>query len=249
MIKLNLLPSYVLEVRKIRNVIITFLILLALEGGIIYKAYTDLQLQETWFTNDKAYFTKRIEEIKAAKSARDAIKGQAGIYRPYIDFFGRKAIIEYNNAIAATLLDAANAITTGQKEKPWFDELVVNKDGAVTAKGKIKGMISFLDYYFKMKESGYTLAPKAQPAASWNRSQWTLYDTLDVEVSGKVSKAFPAKPTPPGEKPIAPKDLYVPYKSTGGGAAAGGAPAGGAPAAAGGPAGAGGAAAGGAPGP
>jgi len=220
-IKLNLLPSYVLEARKIRNVIIAFFVLLALEGGIIYKAYTDLQLQEKWFTSDKVYFSQRTTEIKAAKSARDAIKGQSGIYRPYIEFFGRKAIIEYNNAIAATLLQAANDITSGQKDKPWFDELIVGKDGTVTANGKIKGMISFLDYYFAMKEKSYSLAPQAKPAASWNRSQWTLYDTLDVALTGKVSKTFPTKPALPGDKPVAPGELYVPYKAAAAAPAAG----------------------------
>lgn len=238
MIKLNLLPSYVLEARKIRNVIIAFFVLLALEGGIIYKAYTDLKLQETWFTTDKNYFTQRTQAIKTAKQARDAIKGQSAIYRPYIEFFGRKAIIEYNNAIAETLLQAANDITSGQKDKPWFDELVVGKDGAVTAKGKIKGMISFLDYYFAMKDKNYTLAPQARPAASWNRSEWTLYDTLDVQLSGKVAKAFPTKPALPGDKPAAPGDLYIPFTAGAAAPAGTAAPAaggtGGAPAAGGG---------------
>jgi len=206
-IKLNLLPSYVLEVRKIRNVIVAFLILLALEGGVIYKAYIDLQAQEKWFTEDKPYFTKRIAEIKAVKSERDKIKGQVGVYRPYIEFFGRDAIIKYNDAIAASLLQAANDITSNQQDKPWFDALTVKKDGTVEAKGKINGMISFLDYYFAMKEKSYTLVPKAQPAASWNRSQWTLSATLDVEVTGKVAKPIPDKPKLPGEAPVTPGDL------------------------------------------
>lgn len=205
MIKLNLLPSYVLEARKIRNVIIAFLVLLALEGGVIYKAYIDLQAQEKWFTQDKEYFTKRIAEIKAVKAERDKIKGQKDIYRPYLDFFGRKAIIEYNDAIASALLQAASDITSNQQEKPWFDSLTVKKDGSVEAKGKIKGMISFLDYYFAMKEKNYALVPKAKPAASWNRSQWTLGDTLDVELTGKA-KALPDKPKAPSEA-VTPLDL------------------------------------------
>jgi len=220
-IKLNLLPQYVIEARRIRVVVILFLVLLGLEGGIIYKAYIDLQAQETWFTNDKNYFTDRTKMIQGKKQERDLWKGKKDIYRPYIDFFTRNAIIQYNEGIAAAIEEAANTVGSGQT---WFDSLSVTKDGQATATGHIVGMLNFLDYYFKMKPKGFTLVPQARPAPSYARDKWTLNDELPILVSGKITRTFPAKPTIPGETPVTPDKLYIPWGGTaapaGGGTAA-----------------------------
>lgn len=221
MIKLNLLPQYVIEVRRIRVVIVLFLVLLVLEAAIIFKAYTDLNLQVAWYTSDMKYFTDRTAMIQQEKSARDALVEEAKIYRPYIDFFTRNAIIKYNDEIAASLAEAANAIGGG---KTWFDSLTVAKTGEVAATGHIKGMINFLDYYFVLKAKMFTLIPQAQPARSPAQKDWTIYNELPVQVTGKITKIFPAAPGVPAT-PDTPDKLYVP--NGGGGAAAGGAPAGG----------------------
>lgn len=208
MIKLNLLPQYVIEVRRIRVVIIVFLVLLGLEGAIVYQAYADLQLQETWFTKDKDYFAQRADMIKAEKKTRDDLANQAKIYRPYIEFFTRNAIIEYNDKIAFSIEKAANTIGGGL---PWFDVLTVTKAGDVTARGQIKGMINFLDYYWKMKDVSFTLVPQARPAPS--PAQPTLQDELPIIISGKISDTFPEKPGVPGETPLQPGQLYIPAQS------------------------------------
>jgi len=207
-IKLNLLPSYVIEARRIRTVVILFVVLLALEGGIVYQAYSDMQKQIDWYTKDKEYFAQRTTMVKGEKEKRTKLENESKVYEPYINFFSRDAIITYNNDIATVIEEAANAVSGGPKAQPWFDDLTVKKGGEVSANGRIKGIINFLDYYWKMKEVSFTLTPQARPAPS--PAQPTLNDELRVIVSGKIAKSFPTAPTMPPGKPALPGDLYTP---------------------------------------
>lgn len=202
MIKLNLLPQYVIEVRRIRTVVIAFLVLLAVEGGIVYKAYLDLNAQIAWFKQDQQYFTARTAEIKAAKAEAEGIKGKTGVYAPYIAFFTRAAIVQYNDGVAKSLEDVSLDITGG---KAWFNNFSLKKTGEVTINGQIDGLMNFLDYYFKMKDKNYTITAAALPAAS--PSKPTMTQQVPIAMAGKVKNAIPAEPTPTGEKPVPPSDL------------------------------------------
>lgn len=227
MIKLNLLPSYVIEARRIRTVIVVFIVLLGIEGGLIFKAYTDMQAQEAWFKADKEYYVKRKQTIDASVAAATAWKGNSGAYATYNSFFTRDAVIEYNNKIALCLEEAAELVGGG---KAWFTSLNISKD-ELTVTGKINGLMNFVNYYFRMSDAGLLVVPAAQPAASPNKP--TLGQQVPLSISGKLKKN--AVPEPPGlpDTPELPSDLYKQAGSTPapGAAPAAGAPAAGAPAA------------------
>ena len=221
MIKLNLLPQYVVEARRIRTVIVIFLVLLGLEAGVVYQAFTDLRKREVWFNMDKNYFTQRTTKIAGVKMTRDNLKGQSAVYRPYIDFFTRNAIMQYNDAIATSLEEVARTIGGG---RAWFNTLTVNKDGSVLVTGQIRGLLNFLDYYYRMKDVGYAIVPAAQPASS--PSNPTLNQLVPINMAGTVQSKLPDKPAAPGEAPVTPDKLYIP---AGGGGAPAAPPAGGPP--------------------
>lgn len=222
MIKLNLLPRYVIEVRRIRIVIILFVALLALEGGVVYQAYADMQKQIDWYTKDKDYFTQRATMVKGEKDKRTKLEGDSKVYEPWIKFFRRDAIIKYNDQVATAIEKTANTVSGGPEARPWFDGLTVKSSGDVSANGRIKGMINFLDYYWKMKEANLTLTPQARPAPS--PAQPTLNDELSVAISGKIADAaFPTAPEGiPSEKPKLPGELFNPFTSGSGAPRAGG---------------------------
>ena len=243
MIKLNLLPQYVAEARRIWIVIITFLVLFAFVGGGTYLGYTGLVAQEGWFGKDQKYFEERTEMIKKEKQATDALKSKAGIYDPYIKFFSREEVLEHNKSIAETLDEAAKTIVGDpMATPPWFNTMTVSKEGEVEVEGQIRGLMNFLDYYFKMKDKSFAIAPAAIPAPSPNRP--TMEQLVALKVTGTLTKKFAAPPTAPGEV-LTPENLYTPAGGTPaaggtsgagrGGPGAGGGPAPGRPGAGGGP--------------
>ncbi len=227
MIKLNLLPSYVIEKRRIRTVIVVFLILIGVEAGVVFKAYADLQAVEKWFKDDAPYFTKRADMINAEKTKATTWETQAKVYEPYISFFTRGAVIDYTNGIATSLAEAGKLVGGG---KAWFDKLTITGN-AVEYEGHIKGLMEFVNFYFKAKASTppLTVEPLAIPAPS--PSQPTMNQEVVLKVKGTVTAGLPAAPGPVGEA----AETNLLYHSASGAApeagAAAGAPAG-APAAA-----------------
>lgn len=217
MIKLNLLPQYVIEYRRIRLLIIVFVVALVFEGGIVFKAYTDLKAQAAWFVNDKSYYDTRQKKIADAKAKADAAEAKQNSYKPYNDFFQRDAVLKYNHQMVACLQEVAGLV--GGQPAAWFDDLTLDKS-SVTMHGKIKGLMNFVNFYFKMKDTGMKLEPAAQPASSPKSP--TLNQEVALQVSGSIKSALPDKPPlPQGETPKTPGDLYIPYK---GASAPGGAP-------------------------
>lgn len=241
MIKLNLLPSYVLEAKRIRNVIVIFVVLLLLEGGIVFQAYLDLTAQEAWFPKDQKYFEERTAMIQKEKATTKALQDKVNVYDPYIKFFTRGEVITYNNTIATSIEEAAKAVGGS---KAWFSTMTI-KGKDVTVNGRIKGLMNFLNYYFAMKTKGFKITPAAKTAASPDRP--TLNQEVPLAMTGSITTSLPDPPKAPGDAGAAYTSLFqaagaAPAAGAGGAApAAGGAGApAGAPAgaAAGGPAGA-----------
>ena len=206
MIKLNLLPQYIIEFRRIRTVILVFVITLAIEGGVVFKVYSDLQAQEVWFTKDKAYYDTRTTMINGEKSKADAIAGKAGKYASYIEYFTRKPAVDNANGIAKVLEEAAQKL--GKTSASWFDEITIDK-GTVSANGNINGLMNFVNFYFKMKKASFTVTPAAQPAPTPADAKVTMAQTVPLTISGTVS-AMPTAPAPPEATPSIPADLYKP---------------------------------------
>ena len=122
MIKLNLLPQYVIEFRRIKVLVIFFVIILALEGGVVIKAYLDLKNQAAWFTKDKSYFDTRKAMIDKEVAEAGEWKKNSTAYTSYIDFFSRGAVVDYNSKLVKTLQEAASQVGGGRQA--WFTEHV-----------------------------------------------------------------------------------------------------------------------------
>jgi hypothetical protein len=209
MIKLNLLPAYVIEVRRIRVTVIVFVILLALEGGVVFKANADLQAQEKWFGDDKTYYVGRKATIEKAKTEADAVEAKSKAYTALIDFFKRGAVQEYNTKLAASMQEVAAAI--GPHSTSWYNEILLEKN-SFTLTGHVKGLMNFVSLYFKMKDAGLTITPRAPEA--WETELWqknnkeeilaapTAYPKpmsqwIAIKVAGTLKAELPAPPTPP----------------------------------------------------
>lgn len=225
MIKLNLLPAYVLEKGRIRNTIIVFVVLIALEVGVVFKVMTDLQAQEKWFVADKPYYTDRVAIIAAEKADAAAIASKSGVYDPYVQFFSRRDIQAYNDGIAKVMTEAANTVGG---TSAWFDNLTI-EDNKIQCNGQITGLMNFVNYYFRMKDTGLTVAPAAKPATSPYAP--TMNQTVELDISGSLKTSMPKAPAAPAGETL-PDKLYAPYSATpaaGEAGAAGDPSAGGAP--------------------
>ena len=208
MIKLNLLPQYVLEIRRIRVVVIAFLVLLALEAAVVYQAYSDLRKQEAWFQADKEYFTARTKKINDAVGVAKQYEDKSKIYDPYNAFFTRDAVFQYNEQIANAIEESARTIGG---DKAWFNDMTVNKDGTVVVHGQITGLMNFLEYYFKMKDKGFSVTPAALPAPS--PAEPTMGQEVTIAMAGNITSTLPEMPPVPtvaSQPPVLPDKLYIP---------------------------------------
>jgi len=206
-IKLNLLPQYVIEFRRIKLLVIFFVIILALEGGVVGKAYLDLKLQAKWFTDDKPYFEGRKAEITKETAEASTWQGNSTKYIPYLEFFQRGGVEEYNLKIVKVLSEAATQVSGGHNA--WFTEMIINGSN-VEYRGQIKGLMNFLEFYFHMEDLKLTVKPGGTPAASPAPKDNTLNVTIPLEVTGALPAALPSKPSPP-ETAKTYTDLYNPY--------------------------------------
>ena len=190
MIKLNLLPPYVPERPKIRTVIVTFIILLALQGGVVFKFYLDLQAIEKWFPTDSQYYDARKAVIDAEGAKAVEIAGKADAYTTVVGFFNRTAAQEYTTKLATTLTEATAKI--GVTQGVWYKDMTIDSTGALKLNnGDIKGLMNFVEYYFKMKDAGFTIQPAAQPYPA------PLDQHIALNITGTVS-ALSAAPIAPG---------------------------------------------------
>ncbi|HEX2951953.1 MAG TPA: hypothetical protein VHV83_20655 [Armatimonadota bacterium] len=234
MIKINLLPPYVYEARRIKITIVVFVALFLLLGGGVLGYQSGLKQQESWYGSDKTRCDNYKKTLDDYSAQADTLQTKSVAYDPFNQVFADLGPIKaYNTQLANVFIEAAQKIGGSGS---WYTKLEIQSDGTMNAEGKINGSMRFLSYYFRLKDEGFTLQPAVEPFPAKKMSQ-----QVSLKVSGKVS-ALPTPPAlPTGASPNPWKDLYKDASSA---AAAGGAP-GGAPGAA--PAGAPGMAAPGAP--
>ena len=217
MIKLNLLPQYIIELRRIRVIAVLFVVLLVIECAVVFKAYVDLQAQTRWFKYTQ-YFTDRQATIAKAKAAADDLDGKSQKYDPYIKFFTRGAVVDYNKQIVDALQEAGSKV--GGDKNAWFSDFQISSKGNITYNGNITGLMNFLEFYFRMEDNGLQITPKAKPATQAGMS--VMNQPIPLTVTGALKNALPSPPTPP-EAAKSWLNLFVPYAATKTAAAAPGA--------------------------
>lgn len=228
MIKLNLLPAHVHEGGRIRLSIIIFLIVVGLEVGVILWAKQGYASQEKWFTTDKDYYTQRTTMIKGKIDESKKLADPSKKYADLNDFFRRKTVVDYTQQLAAVMAEVPGKFggTTA-----WFDSMVIEKNN-VTLTGKVKGIMNFVDFYFKMKGRGVTVKPGDPGPKPWPANPRT--QEIPLTLSATLSKEIPAAPkVPDGVDPwtkLYMKHGEAPAEGAEGAAGAEGAPAEGAPA-------------------
>lgn len=202
MIKLNLLPQYVLERQRIQYAVITFIVLLGAEIGTISIAYGHLKAQEQWFIEKKPAYDNRLTKIKAEETKATDLAAKAIVYDPYITFFRGGAVKDYNAKMVDAMREAAGKVTGGGA---WYDSLEIEKKD-VKLTGKINGLMNFVSYYFKLKDVGFNVEPQAEITGG-------LKQQVALQVTGSITTEIPAAPTPP-EKASTWKDFYLPPGAT-----------------------------------
>ncbi|MHB9132500.1 MAG: hypothetical protein ACYDBB_15625 [Armatimonadota bacterium] len=228
MIKLNLLPSYIHENRRAWIVLVIFVVLLMLQGGVFFKAYMDLQAREKWYTKEGGpginYFQGRVTLINEAKTKADGIGTKAEAYTKYTTFFTRGEVLKYNYSIADAMAEVANSL--GTTKGAWYEKITITPDKKFTADGRIRGLMNFVNYYFKIKKMGgeWKLTPMALPYA---KKFDAMNQKIELKVAGSYTTEILKPPTPP--ETDEPYDQL--YHAAGASADASGqaAPAGGAP--------------------
>jgi hypothetical protein len=199
-IKLNLLPPYINERRRMLMAIVVFVVLLLPLAFVIFELQSGWQQQEAWYNTEAQNYTTYTSSVSTYQKGADDVKSAAGQYKDWITTFGDLAPSRaYCQKTAQSLIEAGNLVSGGGS---WMDQMEVFSDGTVKTKGKIKGTMQFLAYYFRLKDKGCTLDPAVQPAPMQK-----MTDTVPLVVSGKVT-ALPSAITLPGSGKNNWSDLY-----------------------------------------
>lgn len=223
MIKVNLLPKYYGEGKRILITIIVGVVILIIEAVPVLKMPADYKMWTDWYISEKAPF---YDEYGKAADGEIAVtekwKGEAGTYKKFLTAFSRDETQKYNNAVVESLVDVASRVGGGGA---YFDDMTL-QDSNVKMTGKIKGLMNFVNYYFKLSKNELKLEPMAEPYPESMDKQ-----IIAVNVAGTLKKPMPSQPAfsfTADEYGT----LYVPNGSTapappnvgggGGGAAAGG---------------------------
>jgi hypothetical protein len=242
MIKVNLLPKYYGEGRRIMLTIIVGVVILLIEAIPVVKMPADYKLWTDWFAGEKKFYQDYGTKADAEVAVTEKWKTDATTYTKFLGSFSRGETQKYNNTIVQALNDIASRVGGGGA---YFDEMTL-QDDKVVMQGQIKGLMNFVNYYFKLSKNELLLQPMARPYPTSMDRQ-----IIAVNVIGTLKKPMPVQPAFDFTAEDYDK-LYVPDGGTAtspvpnvgaGGAAAGAAPAGAAPGAA-----PGGAAPGGVPG-
>lgn len=237
MIKVNLLPSYIAEFRRMKILAVVFAVLFIIEGGLAMGWSNGRKAQTEWMNTDKARLDAMAGQYKSYQGDADKLKSNSEAYSSYIKFFyGLGPMKDYNaEMVDKTFTEAAQKIGG---DGTAYHDFTVKATGDLEATGRMKGSLQFLNYYFRMKDQSFTLDPAVQVGP--------LTQTVKLHVVGKVSP-LPTPPSVPGTN----NTWDALFKSVSGAVAGGAGAAPGAPGAPGGammPGGAGGAMPPGAPG-
>lgn len=202
MIKLNLLPRYLIEMRRLKVMSLCFGIVFALICGVIFKAYTDLKAQTAWYDADKAYYTEYTKAVNDASAASKDLASKSGVYPEYNRFFTRQTAQANVDQLAMRIVEAANAVS-GQGA--WYRELTI-ADKNVSLQGEMNGLMNFVNYYFYLKDKGFNVAPAAHPHPFPN----TMQQRISLAVSGELKEGLPkALVVPKDSKPQDWKKMYI----------------------------------------
>ena len=214
MIKLNLLPSHIFEMRRIIITVVVFAVLFALEWGFLFKFKADVLAQSAWYTTDTTRVKGYQTDLDKYASDETAFKGYPDVYKKWLETFDQLQPYKvYTGKIAVTMAEAAKKLAGGGV---WFKTITIANDGGVTAAGKIKGSMQFLNYYFRIRDLKGTLTTLA-PAVKVDPKSDTAVIDVNVTWPGAAT-AFPTPPTLPDS--TNPHDSI--FKPAGGGAAAAG---------------------------
>ncbi len=243
MIKLNLLPKYYGEGKRILITVIVCVVILLIEAVPVLKMPADYKLWTDWFAGEKSFYPTYQKKAEDEIAVTEKWKSEAETYKKFLAAFSRNATQEYNNKVVKSLVDVAYRVGGGGA---YFDDMTLH-DSNMQMTGNIKGLMNFVNYYFKLSKNDLKLEPMAEPFPYPMDSQ-----IIPVKVSGALKEAMPTQPgfdftsedyntlyVPNGGK------VTAPTPNVGGGGAA--APPAGAPAAGGAAPAAGGTAPGGAP--
>ena len=197
MIKVNLLPSYVIEFRNIKKIAIIALIVVVVGLIGVWKYDTDLKDQQAWYQEDKIRCDERVKVVQEYAKGAEELATKAGAYSPWINGFTLQVYQDYVESIAATMSSVGGAIAG---RGLWYKTLKVGTTGSFSAEGTIKGAMQFLNYYFRMKDSGFTLEPVVEP---YNASRGVTARNYQYEfhiplrVNGQVGNSMLPTPTLP----------------------------------------------------
>ncbi len=210
MIKINLLPPWIHEPKRIIILTIISLVIGGMGAGVLNAAKNDLLGPVDAYYKEIAAFGKQEALCKEQATIASTWQGDATKYDEYVKFFSGAGVKAYNNSIADVLEEVATKI--GTYPGAYYQSVTI-ADKSVTLNGKIKGLMNFANYYFKMKAAGMKLTPNAKPYAT------SLDQEIALATSGSITKTVLPAPTPPTGTPAA---VYTDlYKAAGGGAAGG----------------------------
>lgn len=205
MIRINLLPPYVHEAQRIKKTIIVFVVLFILLAGIVFKWQADLKGQQAWFADSAKTFATQKTKLDKYVADVGLWKGKTEKYNPWISFFERTPVKDYNQQVTKTMVEVAEKLAGNGA---WFSTVTIQGDGNFTASGEIRGSMQFLSYYFRIRDIGGKLEPAVQPIAKDVRG------LIPLAVSWQAT-AFPNQPAPPGTGGT-PDTVYKPAAAGGG---------------------------------
>lgn len=222
MIKINLLPPWIHEPKRIIILTVICLVIGGTGAGVLNAAKNDLLGPVDAYYKDIAAYGKQQKLCEEQATIANTWQTDSTQYDAYVKFFSGAGVKAYNNSIADVLEEVATKI--GTYPGAYYQSVTIS-DKSVTLSGKIKGLMNFANYYFKMKAAGMKLTPNAKPYAT------SLDQEIALATSGSITKSVATAPTPPTGTPAS---VYTDlYKAAGGGGAGGaggaGAPGGGGP--------------------
>lgn len=200
MIKINLLPPWIHEPRRILVLSIISLVIGGMGAGFMVMVKNDMLGPIDKYYTEKSAFEKVTQECEAQKSIATQWEGDSKKYDDYVKFFSGEGLKTYNDSIAQVLEEVSTKVGTFPGA---YYQTVTISDKSVTLNGKIKGLMNFVSYYFQMKNQGMALTPNAKPYST------SLDQEIALETKGTLTKAPIAAPVPPTSTPVSPYgDLY-----------------------------------------
>ena len=224
MIKVNLLPSYVIEFRNIKKILIVTLIVAVVGLVTVWKYGTDVLLQEQWYVSDLSRLSEYTQRIESYRDDSQSLATDAGKFTEWINAFTLTKYQDYTKSIADVFRSVGGAIAGRDL---WYNELTIKDSSEFIADGSIRGSRRFLDYYFRMRDDGFTLTAAAIPFPATEQGtnsqiqQHRFQALVPLHVTGAVAPSMlPVPQLPSGGTNY--NSLFTPVQGAADPAAAGG---------------------------